>query len=90
VDSLIGPDTITTVPPATLRMFEDHGRVSRTLGEDDGTEGRRVMKALADGGIDIADVNHTLEESGIEKFMRSLDSLLEVIASRRRSIQERP
>ena len=87
VDSLIGPDTITTVPPATLRLFEDHGRVSRTLGEDDATEARRVMKALADGGIDFADVNHTLEEAGIEKFIKSLDSLLDVIASRRRALR---
>jgi transaldolase len=87
VDSLIGPDTITTVPPATLRLFEDHGRVSRTLGEDDATEARRVMKALAEGGIDFADVNHTLEEAGIEKFMKSLDSLLDVIASKRRTLR---
>jgi len=87
VDSLIGPDTITTVPPATLRLFEDHGRVSRTLGEDDATEARRVMKALAEGGIDFADVNHTLEEAGIEKFMKSLDSLLDVIAGKRRALR---
>ena len=87
VDSLIGPDTITTVPPATLRLFEDHGRVSRTLGEDDATEARRVMKALADGGIDFADVNHTLEEAGIEKFVKSLDALLEVVASKRRALR---
>jgi transaldolase len=87
VDSLIAPDTITTVPPATLRLFEDHGRVSRTLGEDDAMEARRVMKALADGGIDFADVNHTLEEAGIEKFMKSLDSLLDVIAGKRRALR---
>ena len=87
VDSLIGPDTITTVPPATLRLFEDHGRVSRTLGEDDAPEARRVMKALADGGIDFADVTHTLESAGIEKFMKSFDSLLDVIASKRRALR---
>jgi hypothetical protein len=45
------------------------------------------MKALADGGIDFADVNHTLEEAGIEKFMKSLDSLLDVIASKRRTLR---
>jgi transaldolase len=86
VDSLIAPDTITTVPPATLRLFEDHGRVSRTLVEDDAMEARRLMTALADGGIDFADVNHTLEEAGIEKFMKSLDSLLDVIARKRRAL----
>jgi len=73
-------------PPATLWLFEDHGRVSRTLGEDDAAEARRLMKALADGGIDFADVNHTLEDAGIEKFIKSFDSLLDVIASRRRAL----
>src|SRR4051812_30591043 len=59
VESLIGPDTITTVPPATLRSFEDHGRVSRTLREDDAAAASQVMEALSNGGIDFADVNHT-------------------------------
>ena len=74
-------------PNATVRLFEDHGRVWRTLGEDDATKARRVMKALADGGIDFADVNHTLEEAGIEKFIKSLDSLLDVIAGKRRALR---
>jgi transaldolase len=87
VDSLIGPDTITTVPPATLRLFEDHGRVSRTLGEDEATGARRVMEVLGNGGIDFADVNHTLEEAGIQTFMQSLDSLLDVIAGKRRVLR---
>ena len=86
VDSLIGPDTITTVPPATLRLFEDHGRVSRTLGEDDGSAARRVMEALRNGGIDFADVNHTLEEAGIEKFIKSFDTVLSGIARKRRAL----
>jgi transaldolase len=87
VDSLIGPDTITTVPRATLRLFEDHGRVSRTLVEGDATAARRVMEALGNGGIDFADVNHTLEEAGIQKFIHSFDSLLEVIAGKRRALR---
>jgi len=86
VDSLIGPDTITTVPPARLRLFEDHGRVSRTLGEDDASAARRVMEALGRGGIDFADVNHTLEESGIEKFIKSFDTLLTGIGRKRRAL----
>ena len=74
-------------PNATVRLFEDHDRVWRTIGEDAATKARRVMKALADGGIDFADVNHTLEEAGIEKFMKSLDSLLDVIAGKRRALR---
>jgi hypothetical protein len=45
------------------------------------------MKALADGGIDFADVNHILEEAGIEQFMQSFDSLLDMIAGKRRALR---
>lgn len=86
VESLIGPDTITTVPPETLKLFEEHGRISATLNDDTLSSARRVMDALSNGGIDFADVNHTLEEEGIEKFVKSFDALLDVIAKKRRSL----
>ena len=68
VDSLIGPDTISTMPPETLKLFEDHGKVVRTLAGDIVTPARRAMDALAKGGIDYADVNRVLEAEAIEKF----------------------
>jgi len=86
VESLIGADTIVTIPPGTLTRFEDHGRISDALGA--GTEGdaRRVMAALAAGGIDFVDVNRTLEKEGIDKFTSSLDKLLDAIAQKRRAL----
>ena len=89
VESLIGPDTIATVPPDTLRRFEDHGRISNALGASTAGDARRVMDALAAGGIDFADVNRTLEEEGIEKFARSFDKLLGAIAQKRRAMRGR-
>lgn len=86
VESLIGPDTITTVPPDTLKLFDDHGRIARTLGDDAAASAQRVMDALTSGGIDFADVNHTLEEEGIEKFIKSFDALLDLIAKKRRAL----
>jgi transaldolase len=83
VESLIGPDTITTVPRETLKLFEQHGVVSRTLDGTRATDSARVMDALAAGGIDFHHVNRTLEEEGIQKFARSFDSLLAVIGERR-------
>ena len=83
VESLIGPDTIATVPPETLELFEHHGAISPTLESDQMQDARRVMDALTDGGIDFGDVNSTLEEEGIEKFTKSLDRLLNVIAEKR-------
>jgi transaldolase len=86
VESLIGPDTISTVPVETLQLFEDHGKVVPTLGDQSGIEARRVMDALAAAGIDFDDVNRTLEREGIEKFVKSFDSLLGVIAEKRKAL----
>ena len=51
-DSLIGPDTVNTVPPATLTAFVDHGRAANTL-DQDVDEAQSAMQALADAGINI-------------------------------------
>jgi transaldolase len=83
VESLIGPDTIVTVPPETLKLFEDHGTISPTLQSDHLREARRVLDQLANGGIEFSEVNHTLEEEGIAKFAKSFDTLLRVIAEKR-------
>jgi transaldolase len=85
VQSLIGPRTITTVPPETLRLFEDHGVVERTLPEDVSTA-QLIMIALEADGIDFADVNRTLEDEGIQKFARSLDRALSAIRQKRRAL----
>jgi transaldolase/glucose-6-phosphate isomerase len=91
VDSLIGADTINTMPPATLQLFEDHGTVRPTLSDDAG-DGRAVMDRLAGGGVDLHDVTRVLEDDGIAKFATSFDALLGVIASKRKSLaaQEPP
>ncbi|CAN5136210.1 hypothetical protein BH09GEM1_BH09GEM1_19120 [soil metagenome] len=85
VESLIGADTISTIPPETLRLFQDHGVIEQTLPGDVG-EARRIMSTLAAGGIDFADVNRTLEEEGLAKFTQSLDTLLGVIANKQRAL----
>jgi len=85
VDSLIGADTINTMPPATLQLFEDHGTVRTTL-SDDASEALAVMDRLAAGGVDIDDVTRVLEDDGIEKFVKSFDGLLGVIATKRQAL----
>jgi transaldolase/glucose-6-phosphate isomerase len=88
VDSLIGPDTINTMPPATLQLFEDHGTARRTL-PDDAAEAHLVMERLAAGGVDFADVTRALEDDGIEKFAQSFETLLGVIAGKRKALVAR-
>ncbi len=55
MDSLIGPDTVNTMPDDTVEAFSDHGEVSRTI--DDGiAEAHAVLEELATVGVDLADV----------------------------------
>ena len=85
VDSLIGANTINTVPPQTLQLFEDHGTVRETL-PGDAAEARRVMESLRAAGVDFDDVTRVLEEEGIEKFAHSFETLLGVIAAKRKAL----
>ena len=85
VESLVAPDTIATVPPQTLRLFEDHGVIARRLGYGLTNDAEQVMDALAEGGIDLDDVNRTLEDEGIEKFTKSFNRLLRLIGDKRKA-----
>ena len=66
-------------------LFEDHGVIMRTLGCGIPNDAKQVMDALAEGGIDLADVNRTLENEGIDKFTKSFDNLLQLIGDTRKT-----
>jgi hypothetical protein len=89
VESLIGPDTIATVPPDTLAKFADHGTVELTLPGDVQAAARFLLELEA-SGVDFVDVNRTLEDQGLEKFTLALDRLLAVISDRRKRGKTRP
>ncbi len=75
VEQLIGPETVDTMPPATIVAFQDHGIAERTLGHYD--EARKDMAALAEAGIDIDQVTKQLELDGVKSFYESYSSLLD-------------
>ncbi len=81
VDTLIGPDTVNTLPDATITAFLDHGTVSRTI-DTDLTGADQVMSALADAGIDMEDVGRTLESEGVASFSKSFDELMQSLADK--------
>src|SRR5207244_3461857 len=85
VDSLIGADTINTLPPQTLQLFEDHGTVREAL-PGDAADAQRVMDDLRAAAIDFGDVARVLEAEGIEKFAHSFETLLGVIAAKRETL----
>jgi transaldolase len=83
VDQLIGPDTVNTLPEATIAAFEDHGTPARTI--DTGVDGAvDVMHRLAAAGIDMDDVGLTLENQGVAGFHASYRQVLAALAARHR------
>jgi len=75
VDTLIGPDTVNTLPDATIDAFEEHGTVARTA--DEGVaEAERTWQQLTDVGVDLDDVARVLEEEGVTAFVKAFDELL--------------
>lgn len=78
VDSLIGPDTVNTMPDETIDAFLDHGRPQRTV-DADPEEPRRQLDGLAERGIDLGDVARVLEDQGVASFAASFDDLLRAL-----------
>lgn len=85
VESLVGPDTVNTLPPATLAAFRDHGTVARTV--DAGVdESRARLAALAALGIDLQDVTDQLLVEGLASFQQSFDTLIAGLAAKAKSL----
>jgi transaldolase len=81
VDTLIGPDTVNTMPDGTVKDFLDHGTVTRTV--DAGLdEADRVIAALAEAGVDMEDVAATLEAEGVASFAKSFDELMQSLSDK--------
>jgi len=81
VDTLIGPDTVNTMPDGTVKDFLDHGTVARTV--DAGLdEADRVIAALAEAGVDMEDVAATLEAEGVASFAKSFDELMQSLSDK--------
>ncbi|AWN37022.1 bifunctional transaldolase/phosoglucose isomerase [Methylobacterium radiodurans] len=85
VEELIGPNTVNTMPPATMDAFRDHGQVRATIEEDlDGA--RAVMSALDKAGIDIEAVARQLVDEGVQLFIDAADKLLGAVAGKRAAL----
>ncbi|WP_198961923.1 transaldolase [Pseudonocardia sp. MH-G8] len=76
VEELVGPQTVTTMPPGTVDAFLDHGHVEDTL-ENDLDDAHRTFDRFASAGVDYDDVTATLEREGVDKFAASFQQLLE-------------
>jgi len=87
VEELIGPpNTVDTIPPATLAAFREHGEVRRSLDESIDLA-KRQLKQLAEIGVDLGQVTHELEVEGVDSFTKSFESLLAAIAQTSKDIK---
>ena len=81
IDTLIGPDTVNTMPPATMDAFRDHGTAAETLTQD--IDGAHHVLAEADRlGLDLNGVTGTLVQEGVASFVKAFDDLLGSIAAK--------
>lgn len=81
VDTLIGPDTVNTMPDQTIDAFLDHGTVSRTLDRDP-DQSRALLDRLGEVGIDMADVARALEDEGVASFAKSFDEVMQTLTDK--------
>jgi transaldolase len=81
VEELIGPNTVNTMPPATLEAFRDHGQVRASL-EEDLEAAHDTMEVLAQVGISMQEVTEKLLDEGVRLFAEPFDKLLDTLAHR--------
>ena len=85
LEGLIAPDTVTTVPPATLDAFRDHGDAQNGIASDAGDDDATLAAAAA-LGLDLHAITEQLQADGIAAFAQSYGQLLEALDQKRRMI----
>jgi transaldolase len=89
VDTLIGPNTVNTLPDATLEAFLTGGTVARTVDTDPDAD-LDVLDRLAKVGIDLGDVTELLEKEGVAAFEASYDDLLGTLSEKAEQLKADP
>ncbi|QOZ71564.1 bifunctional transaldolase/phosoglucose isomerase [Bradyrhizobium arachidis] len=85
VEELIGPDTINTVPPATLDAFRDHGKPRDSL-EENIDDARRVLEELERSGVSLDAITEELVKDGVKQFADAADKLYGAVAHKRATV----
>ncbi|WP_370614165.1 transaldolase [Mumia sp. Pv 4-285] len=79
VTELVGPNTVNTMPGATMRAFADHGEVEGDKLSGNAAEAEQTIRSLTEVGVDYDDVMNTLESEGVEKFESSWADLVRTV-----------
>jgi len=86
ISALAGPDTVNTMPEATLLAFADHGQVPNALPVDGG-DCETVLDGFARGGIDAGKLAEQLQREGAEAFVESWNDLMQCIESKAHAVR---
>ena len=84
-EQLIGPDTVDTMPPQTIKAFLDHAVVQRTV-DKDVDQARAALAAIEKAGISMDEVTLRLQKDGVKQFADSFDELIDAISARRQEM----
>ena len=82
-EALVGPDTVDTMPPATIAAFRDHGRVSPQAVMEGLDEARDVLRRLEAAGVSLDDITAQLLDNGVQAFSDSFHQLLASLEKKR-------
>jgi transaldolase/glucose-6-phosphate isomerase len=85
IEELIGPNTVNTVPPATLDAFRDHGKPRDSL-EENVDEARQVLAELEKSGISLDAITEELVKDGVKLFADAADKLYGAVAHKRATV----
>ncbi len=87
VETVVGPDTINTMPPATLDALLDHGKIVADTVESDLRGAADVMRGLQEAKISLFDVTHDLQTEGVQLFSDSFAALLGAIVYKQKLLE---
>jgi len=85
IDTLIGPDTVNTMPPETMDAFRDHGTAKETI-ETDPEGAKKVLDDLHAAGISLDAITDELVVEGVDLFAQAADKLYAALAGKRERI----
>jgi transaldolase len=86
LEALAAPDTIITIPDATLLAFADHGKVGDVLPADGG-DADAVVASFGQAGVDVAALGETLQRDGASAFVASWKDLMDRIATKAEALR---
>jgi transaldolase len=86
VEELIGPETVNTLPLATLEAFRDHGRVRGATVLEGWADAEQELRKLASFGIELDAIAEQLQVDGVELFAEAYNKVMAALERRRESM----